>query len=176
MAPRCSRPLDPIPAGVDLLSSAHDPRTRMDRPFLLRANLRLPQSFSRSSGPGGQNVNKLSTKAHLRLCLSPPPPWLPPYLLPTLLDSPSYVSTSPSGLLLSSSNTRSQAQNVELGIKRIKELILEAARVGLKGDTSEEQQERVKALERRERSKMLKVKKQRKDVKGGRRTPKLGFE
>ncbi|SCV74408.1 BQ2448_6840 [Microbotryum intermedium] len=138
----------------------------------------LQITFSRSSGPGGQNVNKLSTKAHLRLCLSPPPHWLPLYLLPTLYSSPHYVASSPCGLLLSSSNTRSQAQNVEQGIARMKDVILEAAAVGLKGETSEVQKEKVRSLAAREKSKMVQLKKQRKDVKGGRRAGKGagGFE
>ncbi|GAA5841483.1 hypothetical protein JCM5353_003403 [Sporobolomyces roseus] len=123
-------------------------------------------SFSRSSGPGGQHVNRTLSKAILRLLL-PSSSFLPAYLLPHLRSSP-YYSSSPPSLLLSSSTTRSQSSNLEECFKKLKGVVLEAAEKDLVGETSDQQKERVKGLVLKEKAKLVKVKKMRKDVKGGR--------
>lgn len=67
---------------------------------------------------------------------------------------------------------RSQAQNLDLCFEKLKAAIVQAARKGIVGETSERQKQRVDELEKREQRKMRNVKEKRKDVKGGRRAAK----
>ncbi|EEB96609.1 hypothetical protein MPER_04231, partial [Moniliophthora perniciosa FA553] len=46
-------------------------------------------SFSRSSGPGGQNVNKVNTKATLRCSVSAE--WIPVWARSELIKSPHFI-------------------------------------------------------------------------------------
>lgn len=121
-------------------------------------------SFTRSSGPGGQHVNRTFSKATVRLPL-PSPTLVPPYALPHLRHSPHYAS---SALLVSSSAQRTQQSNLADAMGKLKAAIVDAAGRDLVGETTKEQKERVKGLVAREKKKVEKVKKMRKDVKGGR--------
>lgn len=122
-------------------------------------------SFSRSSGPGGQHVNRTSSKATVRLPL-PSPSLLPPFVVPHLVrHSPHYT---PHALLVSSSTQRSQQTNLTECFAKLKAAILDAAKRDLVGETSQAQKDRVKGLVAREKKKVEKVKKMRKDVKSGR--------
>ncbi|KAF8522096.1 RF-1 domain-containing protein [Hysterangium stoloniferum] len=67
-------------------------------------------TFARSSGPGGQHVNKVNTKASVRCSIDRA--WLPEWAKEHLMRSPAYVASSRS-LLITSTQHRSQAQNVE---------------------------------------------------------------
>jgi ribosome-associated protein len=82
--------------------------------------------FSRSGGPGGQNVNKVSSKAQLR--------WnpaltagLPVAVRQRLLDSVSKRLTAGGDLLITSQRTRDQGRNVEDCFEKLRSLILAAA-------------------------------------------------
>ncbi|THU76236.1 hypothetical protein K435DRAFT_614892, partial [Dendrothele bispora CBS 962.96] len=63
-------------------------------------------TFSRSSGPGGQNVNKVNTKATLRCPVDSE--WIPLWCRSALIKSPHYVSSTKS-ILITSTQHRSQA-------------------------------------------------------------------
>ncbi|GAA5824152.1 hypothetical protein JCM11251_001542 [Rhodosporidiobolus azoricus] len=121
-------------------------------------------SFSRSSGPGGQHVNRTFSKAIVRLPL-PSPTLVPPYVLPHLHRSPHFFSAS---LLVSSSTHRTQQTNLAECFSKLKATILEAARRDLVGETSEEQKKRVKGLVEKDKRRTEKEKKMRKGVKEGR--------
>ncbi|GJN89291.1 hypothetical protein Rhopal_002271-T1 [Rhodotorula paludigena] len=122
-------------------------------------------SFSRSSGPGGQHVNRTFSKATVRLPL-PSPSLLPLFVVPHLVrHSPHYT---PHALLVSSSTQRSQQTNLAECFAKLKAAILDAAKRDLVGETSQAQKDRVKGLVAREKKKVEKVKKMRKDVKSGR--------
>ncbi|GAA6011887.1 hypothetical protein JCM10207_003419 [Rhodosporidiobolus poonsookiae] len=121
-------------------------------------------SFSRSSGPGGQHVNRTFSKASLRLPL-PSPTLIPPYVLPHLYRSPHFSSAS---LLVSSTTHRTQQTNLSECFDKVKAAILDAARRDLVGETSDEQRKRVKGLVEKEKRKVEKEKRQRKNVKEGR--------
>ncbi|KAH9945414.1 RF-1 domain-containing protein [Epithele typhae] len=106
-------------------------------------------TYSRSSGPGGQNVNKVNTKATLRVPLSSP--WIPMWARDHIKATPAYVSSSQS-ILITSTVFRSQAQNVEDCLLKLRSLVLRAAAAGLVHEASEEQKEHVRRLEKAEKT------------------------
>ena len=106
--------------------------------FLVKQSIRnsAEVSFSRSGGPGGQNVNKLNTKVTLRMALS---------LLEGLSEAEqirlrvtlgSRLSSRHDGaqgndgeLVISSSEERSQKINLERAYARVEALIITSARL-----------------------------------------------
>ena len=87
----------------------------------------LSFAFSRSGGPGGQNVNKVNTKATLTI------PWLalekalPAYAYARLLRAASRYATA-QGLQISSSDSRSQIANRRVCVDRLRYVLVEAMR------------------------------------------------
>ncbi|KAN0087894.1 hypothetical protein V8E55_006515 [Tylopilus felleus] len=81
-------------------------------------------SFSRSSGPGGQNVNKLSTKVTARCRVDAA--WIPLWARESLMRSPYYVKSTHT-LLMTSSTSRSQAANVDDVLAKLHALVAETA-------------------------------------------------
>ncbi|KAF8481424.1 hypothetical protein JB92DRAFT_2822206 [Gautieria morchelliformis] len=77
-------------------------------------------TFARSSGPGGQNVNKVNTKAVVRCALDQA--WIPHWARDKLAQSHAYVASSRS-LLFTSTLHRSQAQNIEDCFEKLHALI-----------------------------------------------------
>lgn len=81
--------------------------------------------FSRSSGPGGQNVNKVNTRAEV---------WLPlaaiegihPEALARLIALAGHQITAAGEIHLGSSTHRSQARNREESLMKLRALILRA--------------------------------------------------
>jgi ribosome-associated protein len=85
----------------------------------------LTESFSRSSGPGGQNVNKVSTAVELRFEAARCPA-LSPAVKARLKRLAGRRWTLDGGLLLRVEDTRSQARNREIARERLVELIRQA--------------------------------------------------
>ena len=82
----------------------------------------LAVAYSRSGGPGGQNVNKVETKATVRFDVAHSlavPEWARPLLLERL-GSRLTVSGE---LVVSSERHRSQAQNLSAARERLAELL-----------------------------------------------------
>ena len=83
--------------------------------------------FARSGGPGGQNVNKVSSKAVLRWTPSTSPS-LPAPVRDRLLRTVSSRLTKEGELLVTSQLTRDQSRNIDDCLDKLRELVLAAAR------------------------------------------------
>jgi ribosome-associated protein len=83
-------------------------------------------SFARSSGPGGQNVNKVASKATLRWPLAASPS-LPEHVKARLIALYRRRVTTEGDLVLSSQRFRDQERNRQDCLEKLAELVREAA-------------------------------------------------
>ncbi|PWN18150.1 hypothetical protein BCV69DRAFT_253399 [Microstroma glucosiphilum] len=139
-------------------------------------------SFSRSQGPGGQNVNKVNTKANVRLLLaaasspsifdsgkSPLPVPIPREVVSRLVEKSTYYTQASHSLLVSSESLRTQEGNLSDAIEKLLDHLHQHATADLINPTPLLQKEKVQRLIAREKGKLKKVKSQRSAVKSGRR-------
>ncbi|TIC34358.1 hypothetical protein E3Q09_03069 [Wallemia mellicola] len=123
-------------------------------------------TFSRSSGKGGQNVNKTSSKATARMQVKQN--WLPKYVHNALREDAHYVKSSDS-VVVSDSSTRSAAQNSRIASHRLESIITIASEKGVINETSPGKAQRVDNFKRKEKANMEKMKKYQKEKKALRR-------
>lgn len=84
-------------------------------------------TFARSSGAGGQHVNKVSTKASMRVDVSEASAWwLPTDVRRRLVEQQRGAITKTGELVLSCDDTRSQARNLTIGLERLQKLVDDA--------------------------------------------------
>jgi ribosome-associated protein len=95
-----------------------------DRLTIPEAELRF--AFSRSPGPGGQNVNKVNSKATLRWSPATSTA-LPPAVLHRLLRLAATRISAAGELIISSHEHRDQKRNVEACRERLRQLVLLAS-------------------------------------------------
>ena len=82
-------------------------------------------SFSRASGPGGQNVNKVSTAAELRFDVARA--FLPEDLKARLRPLAGRQLTQEGVLVITAQETRSQERNREIALQKLVDLLRKAA-------------------------------------------------
>ena len=88
----------------------------------------IQEDFVRASGPGGQNVNKVSTAVQLRFDVAHSPS-LPDPVRARLIALAGRRVTQDGVLILSSERFRSQRRNRDDALERLLELIREACEV-----------------------------------------------
>jgi ribosome-associated protein len=117
---------------------------------------------SRSGGPGGQNVNKVNSKVQLRWTPSTSPS-LPEAVKARLLLNVANRLTREGELLIASTRTRDQGQNVEDCLDKLRSMIL----VALNPPKPRRATRPTLASKKRR----VEAKQRRSDVKRGRQTP-----
>ncbi|EWM22640.1 peptidyl-trna hydrolase mitochondrial-like protein [Nannochloropsis gaditana] len=87
---------------------------------------RLDFSYSRSSGPGGQNVNKLNTRVELRFHVEDAD-WIPEDMRHRFLEQQRHRVNKLGEFVLSSQEHRTQLKNREECVRKLEEALTRAA-------------------------------------------------
>jgi ribosome-associated protein len=99
--------------------------------LIVTPQIRIPLSefelsYARSSGPGGQNVNKVNSKAVLRWCIFTSPS-LTPDIRSRLMSRLAHRLTTEGELIVMSDKYRDQLRNREDCLEKLREILAAAA-------------------------------------------------
>jgi ribosome-associated protein len=112
----------------------------------------LEWSYVRSSGPGGQNVNKVASKAVLRWNVANSPS-LPGHVKARLMTQQANRLTTDGALILTSQKHRDQERNRQDCLEKLRAMVLQAAAIPKKRrptrPTRGSQERRLQAKKRR---------------------------
>ncbi|XP_052543855.1 peptidyl-tRNA hydrolase ICT1, mitochondrial isoform X1 [Tympanuchus pallidicinctus] len=104
--------------------TASDPEEA--RPAALNIPMdRLTVSYSRSSGPGGQNVNKVNTKAEVRFHLASAD-WIPEAVREKMASMHRNKINRAGELIVNSEESRYQMRNLAICLEKIRVMVTEA--------------------------------------------------
>eukprot|EP00026_Physarum_polycephalum_P014271 Phypoly_transcript_14764.p1 GENE.Phypoly_transcript_14764~~Phypoly_transcript_14764.p1 ORF type:complete len:168 (-),score=7.32 Phypoly_transcript_14764:430-933(-) len=98
------------------------------RKAILVPRERVTLSFSQSSGPGGQNVNKVNTKVELRFSLVNCD-WIPFTVKERLIELNPNMVTSAGDFVLTSTRHRTQPENIKDVLAKLESLLAQAQEV-----------------------------------------------
>lgn len=110
----------------------------------------------------------MSSKATLRIPTSSLLPLLPKLLRPIIVGS-RYHAPKSGDVVIQADDSRKQAENVEVCFRKLHELIMQAGRDVVPGETSPEQRKRVEGLQKAEAASRRKLKEHQSKKKGARR-------
>ncbi|CAH7666444.1 hypothetical protein BY996DRAFT_4587133 [Phakopsora pachyrhizi] len=127
-------------------------------------------SFSRSGGKGGQNVNKVNTKATLKLRIKDLRRSIPNYWIENLTKSHLYAPNSEM-VIVQSSSTRSQSLNLRDCWAKIYQTFDSISKIGLIGETDQNKVKRISKLKDISKKRVLIQKQYRKSIKSNRSSP-----
>ncbi|XP_017271615.1 peptidyl-tRNA hydrolase ICT1, mitochondrial isoform X2 [Kryptolebias marmoratus] len=113
---------------------------------------RLSVSYSRSSGPGGQHVNKVNTKAEVRFHLHTAD-WIPEDVRQKILEKNRNRINKAGELLVTSEMSRRQQRNLSDCVRKIAAIIAEAS-VKHREATAEDIALRAARLEKRNKERL----------------------
>jgi peptidyl-tRNA hydrolase ICT1 len=111
----------------------------------------------RASGPGGQNVNKVNSKAEIRFRPSTAD-WLPTDVRERLIEQQANKINKNGELIITSQEQRSQFQNRDICLEKLKEFIKEAFLEPKERKVWEDLAETTKDHRRKEKSHRSKLK------------------
>ncbi|OAL46242.1 peptidyl-tRNA hydrolase domain-containing protein [Pyrenochaeta sp. DS3sAY3a] len=180
-SPRCSPPTPvvhrPFSSSQHGGGSASDDELHAARTWLAKLHAEsIPLrnigelSFSRSSGPGGQNHTKrVNSKATLKVPLDALLEHVPTALHAELRRS-RYVAAKSQTIIVQADDSRKQSDNANSCYKRLYEAIVQVGHSAVPNQTSSEQLQRVKTLQRSDNERRLKTKKQQSARKSSRRS------
>lgn len=133
----------------------------------------VSMKFVRSSGAGGQNVNKVSTKVDMKFDILNAD-WIPDEVREHMMDAEKNRINSNGELMIQSEATRSQQNNIQDALRRIQRMIDFSTKAVTPKEPNKAKQKRVKDLKKKNNEKRLKNKKRQSDKKKSRGKVNLG--